>query len=103
MARFWIIAYSVASVSGNAVKGALIVTTTVVASGSLHVGDRGPEDRVLPGPALSPVASRNALKLSAIACASSGAPDWNVRPSRIVNVQVSRSSETSQESTSAGW
>ena len=78
-----------------------MVQTTVVASGACTSATVGQKIAFCPGPPASPVASRNALKLSAIACASSGAPDWNVSPSRITNVQVSRSSEISHESTSA--
>ena len=78
-----------------------MVQTTVVASGACTSETVGQKIAFCPGPPASPVASRNALKLSAIACASSGAPDWNVSPSRITNVQVSRSSEISHESTSA--
>ena len=84
-------------------NGADIVQTTVVASGACTSVTVGQKIAFWPGPPASPVPSRNALKFAATTAASSAAPEWNVRPSRILNVHVSKSSDTSHESTSAGW
>ena len=107
MARFTITEFSVASVSGNAVNGAFIVTTTVVGSDAVAFSTVGQKIEFCPGPSgflgFSVPSLRKALKLSATICASTAAPEWNTRPAGSVNVHVSRSSETVHESKSAGW
>ena len=85
--------FSVASVSGNAVNGVFIVTTTVVASGAVTFLTAG--QKIAFWPLLG---SRKTLKLSATAAASHLTPLWNVRPGRSANVHVSRSSEIVHES-----
>ena len=90
--------FSVARVSGNAVKGFFIVTMTVVASSpALASATDGQKIAFWPFSG-----SRKMLKFSAIMAASSGAPLWNLRSGRSLNVQVSRSSEISQDSNRDG-
>ena len=95
--RLRIIAFSVASVSGKAVNGVLIVATTVV--GPLAVTFLTAGQKIAFSPWLG---SRKMLKLAATAAASQGAPLWNFRFGRSVNVQVSRSSDTTHDENSEG-
>ena len=76
MTRFTITEFSVASVSGNAVNGAFIVTTTVVGSDAVAFSTVGQKIEFCPGPSgflgFSVPSLRKALKLSATICASTG-------------------------------
>ncbi len=96
--RFTGMEFSVASVSGNAVNGFFMVTTTVVGSSpALASATDGQKIAFWPF-----FGSRMMLKFSAIIAASSAAPLWNLRSGRSLKVHVRRSSEISQDSNSDG-
>jgi hypothetical protein len=87
------IEFSVASVSGKAVNGVCIVATTVVGSAAVTFLTAGQKIAFWPLFGL-----RKTLKLSATTDASQGAPLWNVRSGRSLNVHVRRSGEISHDS-----
>ena len=96
IARFSIIEYSVANVSGRAASGFFSLSTTVLFGPSLTViGGQ----KIAFCPVFGP---RKTLKFSATSFAVHGAPDWNFRPLRICSVHVLPSGEIVHDSAIAG-
>ena len=98
VARFSTIAFSVASVSGNAVNGVCIVTTTVVAPFAVTFFTDGQKIEFSPELWIA-----EDVEVRGHRGRIADAPLWKWRFGRSLNVHVRRFFETVHEANSDGW